>query len=101
MDDDNILNGLDEDYNSLIEHINGMTEPTSSEILYSRLLDIEARLVLKRCNGNQMRHIIVRKVISGSGNRSNPRPDWGRLPCMAVSPLSRSATIKGGQARAR
>jgi hypothetical protein len=58
MDDDNILNGLDEDYNSLIEHINGMIEPTSSETLYSRLLDIEARLVLKRCNGNQMRHII-------------------------------------------
>jgi hypothetical protein len=43
----------------------------------------------------------VRKVISGSGNRSNPRPDRGRLPCMAVDPLSHSATIKGGQVRAR
>jgi hypothetical protein len=43
----------------------------------------------------------VRKVISGSENRSDPRPDLGRLPCMAVSPLSRSATIKEGQAGAR
>jgi hypothetical protein len=40
---------------------------------------------------------IVRKVISGSGNRSNPRPDRGRLPCMAVGPLSRNATIKEGK----
>jgi hypothetical protein len=43
----------------------------------------------------------VRKVISGLGNRSDSRPDRGRLPCMAVGPLSRSATIKGGQAGAR
>jgi hypothetical protein len=43
----------------------------------------------------------VKKVISGSGNRSNPRPDRGRLSRMAVGPLSRSATIKGGQAEAR
>jgi hypothetical protein len=39
----------------------------------------------------------VRKVIFGSGNRSDPRPDRGRLPCMAVDPLSHSAIIKGGQ----
>jgi hypothetical protein len=44
---------------------------------------------------------LVRNVISGSENRSDPRPDRGRLPCMAVDPLSRSATIKGGQAGAR
>jgi hypothetical protein len=36
----------------------------------------------------------VRNVISGLGNQSDPRPDGGRLPCMAVGPLSRSATIK-------
>jgi hypothetical protein len=42
----------------------------------------------------------VRKVISRSGNRSDPRPDRERLPCMAVGPLSRRATIKGGQAEA-
>jgi hypothetical protein len=39
----------------------------------------------------------VRKVISESRNRSDPRPDQERLPCMVVGPLSRSATIKGGQ----
>jgi hypothetical protein len=38
----------------------------------------------------------VRNVISGSGNRSNPRPDRGRLSCMPVGPLSRSAIIKEG-----
>jgi hypothetical protein len=43
----------------------------------------------------------VRNVISGSGNRSDSRPDRGRLLCVAMGPLSRSATIKGGQARAR
>jgi hypothetical protein len=43
----------------------------------------------------------VRNVISGWGNRSDPRPDRGRLPCMAVGPISRSATIKGGHAGAR
>jgi hypothetical protein len=34
----------------------------------------------------------VRNVIS----ESNTHPDRGRLPCMAVAPLSCSATIKGG-----
>jgi hypothetical protein len=37
--------------------------------------------------------------ISGSVSRSETRPDRGRLPCMAVSPLSRSATIKGEASR--
>jgi hypothetical protein len=41
----------------------------------------------------------VRNVISGLGNRSDPRPDRGRLPYMVVGPLSRSATIKGGVSR--
>jgi hypothetical protein len=44
--------------------------------------------------------LTVRNVISELGNRSDLRPDRGRLPCMTVSPLSRSATIKGGQAGA-
>jgi hypothetical protein len=42
---------------------------------------------------------IVRNVISGrisgSVSRSETRPNRGRLPCMAVGPLSRSTTIKG------
>jgi hypothetical protein len=48
LDDDDvisyILNGLDADYNSLIEQVNGMTETISPETLYSRLLDTEARV---------------------------------------------------------
>jgi hypothetical protein len=52
LDDDEIvsyiLNGLDADYNSLIEQVNGMTEPISPEALYSRLLD--TRCVLRQCS---------------------------------------------------
>jgi hypothetical protein len=43
----------------------------------------------------------VRNVISGLRNQSDPHPDWGRLPCMAVGHLSHSVTIKGGHAGAR
>jgi hypothetical protein len=49
LDDDDVVsyipNGLDADYNSLIEQGNGTTEPISPEALYSHLLDIEARLI--------------------------------------------------------
>jgi hypothetical protein len=45
--------------------------------------------------------LIVRNVISRLGNQSDPRPDRGRLLYMAVCPLSRSATLKGGHAGAR
>jgi hypothetical protein len=45
LDDDDvvsyILNGLDADYNSLIEQVNEMTEMISPETLYSWLLDTE------------------------------------------------------------
>jgi hypothetical protein len=48
LDDDDvvsyILNGLDTDYNSLIEQVNEMTEMISLETLYSQLLDTEARV---------------------------------------------------------
>jgi hypothetical protein len=55
-DDDSvsyILNGLDADYNSLIEHANGMTGPISLETLYAHLLDTEARLVAQEAQRDQ------------------------------------------------
>jgi hypothetical protein len=63
----------------------------------------EKPLCFQDCHGNLLLYYygFVRKVISGSGNRSDPRPDRGRLSCMSVGPLSRSATIKGVQAGAR
>jgi hypothetical protein len=52
LDDDDvvsyILNGLDADYTSLIEHANRMTETISPETLYSRLLDTEARVAAQK-----------------------------------------------------
>jgi hypothetical protein len=46
LDDDDIvsysLNGLDADYNSLIEHVNGKIDPISPKTLYACLLDTEA-----------------------------------------------------------
>jgi hypothetical protein len=43
-----VLNGFDEDYNSLIEQVNGTKEPISTEDLYSRLLDTEAHLASQK-----------------------------------------------------
>jgi hypothetical protein len=43
-----ILNGLDADYNSLIEHVNGMTDTIGPKMLYSRTLDTEARLAAQK-----------------------------------------------------
>jgi hypothetical protein len=57
LDDDDmvcyILNGLDVDYNLLIEHVNGMTESISPETLYARLLDTEARLASQKAQQDQ------------------------------------------------
>lgn len=39
-----ILNGLDAEYNSLIEQINGMTDPIGLDDLYARLLATEAQM---------------------------------------------------------
>jgi hypothetical protein len=52
LDDDDIvsyiLNGLDAEYNSLMEHVNGMAHLISPKMLYSRLLDTEARLASQK-----------------------------------------------------
>jgi hypothetical protein len=59
------------------------------------------RLIQVKDEIQVVRVVIVRNVISGLRNQSDPRPDWGRLSCMTVGSLSRSATIKGGQVGAR
>ncbi|XP_048540264.1 putative wall-associated receptor kinase-like 16 [Triticum urartu] len=46
-----ILNGLDEDYDSLIENINGRDTPMPPRDLYARLLNTEQRLATRRSVG--------------------------------------------------
>jgi hypothetical protein len=60
LDDDDIvsyiLNGLDAEYNSLMEHVNGMADLISPKMLYSRLLDTEARLASQKAQRGQKEH---------------------------------------------
>jgi hypothetical protein len=57
LDDDDIisyiLNGLDADYNSLIEHVNGMVVPISPETLYSHLLNTKVCLISQTAQRDQ------------------------------------------------
>nr|BDI54597.1 SH3 domain-containing protein C23A1.17-like [Triticum aestivum] len=46
-----ILNGLDEDYDSLVENINGRDTPMPPRDLYARLLNTEQRLAARRSIG--------------------------------------------------
>jgi hypothetical protein len=70
LDDDDavsyILNGLDADYNSLIEQVNGMTETISPETLYSRLLDNEARVAYQKMQREQY-HMVANAAARGGG----------------------------------
>jgi hypothetical protein len=70
LDDDDvvsyILNGLDADYNSLIEQVNGMMETISPETLYSRLLDTKARVVSQKMQREQY-HMVANAAARGSG----------------------------------
>jgi hypothetical protein len=70
IDDDDvvsyILNGLDADYNSLIERVNGMTETISPETLYSRLLNTEARVASQKMQREQY-HMVANAAARGGG----------------------------------
>ncbi|XP_073355299.1 uncharacterized protein [Aegilops tauschii subsp. strangulata] len=46
-----ILNGLDEDYDSLVENVNGRDTPMPPRDLYARLLNTEQRLAARRSVG--------------------------------------------------
>jgi hypothetical protein len=65
-----IINGLDADYNSLIEQVNGMTETINPETLYSRLLDTEARVASQKMQREQY-HMVANAAAQGGsgGNR--------------------------------
>jgi hypothetical protein len=76
LDDDDIvsyiLNGLDADYNSLIEHVNGMTDPISPETLYACLLDTEARLVAQKAQRDQKeQYYMLTNADAHGGNGGN------------------------------
>jgi hypothetical protein len=71
IDDDDvvsyILNGLDVDYDSLIEQINGMMETITPETLYSRLLDTEARVASQKMQWEQY-HMVANAAARGGRN---------------------------------
>jgi hypothetical protein len=80
LDDDDIVsyivNGLDEDYNSLIEHINGMIDSISQETMYSWLLDIEARLASQRAQQLEQKdqfHMMANASAHGHSGTTGPR----------------------------
>jgi hypothetical protein len=79
LDDDDvvsyILNGLDADYNSLIEQVNGLTKTISPETLYSRLLDTEARVVSQKMQREQY-HMVANAAARG-GSDENRQANHG------------------------
>jgi hypothetical protein len=72
LDDDDIvsyiINGLDADYNSLIEQVNGMAGPTSPETLYSHLLDTEVRLASQKVQRDQREQYQLMANVAAHGN---------------------------------
>jgi hypothetical protein len=73
LDDDDvvsyILNGLDADYSSLIEQVNGMTKTISLETLYSQLLDTKARVASQKMQREQY-HMVDNAAARGGGGRN-------------------------------
>jgi uncharacterized membrane protein YgcG len=83
LDDDDvvsyILNGLDANYNSLIEQVNGMTETISLETLYSCLLDTEARLAVQKAQREQKEqyHMLANAAARGSNSNGKQQHHGG------------------------
>jgi hypothetical protein len=81
IDDDDvvsyILNGLDADYNSLIEQVNGMTEMISPETLYSRLLDTEAQVASQKMQREQYHLVANAAARDGGGGGGNRQANRG------------------------
>jgi hypothetical protein len=83
LDDDDImsyiLNGLDADYNSLIELVNMMVDPISPEILYSSLLDMEVRLASQKAQWEQKDpyQMMANTTTHGGNDNKQHRDDGG------------------------
>ncbi|KAK1662019.1 hypothetical protein QYE76_050178 [Lolium multiflorum] len=97
-----ILKGLGEDYESLVENVEGRdsTNPISAHDLYARLLNTEQRLGARRPDGPSF-DASANAAYRGSRNRQQPRPPSGS-PQQPPKPASqpRPATTSGGRGRA-
>jgi hypothetical protein len=69
---------LDADNNSLIEHVNGVTDPISPETLYAHLLNTEACLATQKAQKNQKeQYHMLAYAATCSGNGGNKQQTRG------------------------
>jgi hypothetical protein len=74
-----ILNGLDKDYDSLIENVTGREIPISPQDLLGRLLSTEQRVEARKSAGvyDTVDHSANASYRGGGGQRSSTRPPPG------------------------
>ncbi|XP_073367873.1 uncharacterized protein [Aegilops tauschii subsp. strangulata] len=77
-----ILNGLDEDYDSLVENVNGRDTPMPPRDLYARLLNTEQRLAARRSVGVYTEGPSSNAALRGGarGAKQKPPPPSGNQP---------------------
>lgn len=72
-----ILNGLDAEYNPLVEQVTSMTAPMSLDDFYARLLSTEARLESQK-DVKESFQMVANSAARGRGGRGRSRFDSGR-----------------------
>ncbi|KAK1695648.1 hypothetical protein QYE76_012345 [Lolium multiflorum] len=93
-----ILNGLDEDYEALVENINGRDTPPPPRELYARLLNTEQRRLKMHPDGPS--DVVANAAYRGGGrDPQQPRPQGGPQPRQPATP-PRPNTNSGGRGRA-
>jgi hypothetical protein len=70
-----LLNGLDEDYEALVENINGRDTPLPPRELYARLLNSEQRRLKMRPDD-----AVANAAFRGGRGQQQPRPQGGPPP---------------------
>ncbi|KAK1625818.1 hypothetical protein QYE76_000133 [Lolium multiflorum] len=96
-----VLNGLDEDYEALVENINGRDTPLPPRELYARLLNTEQRRLKMRPDGSSADAVANAAYRGGGRGQQQPRPQGGPPPQPrqpATTPRPNSTT--GGRGRA-